>query len=127
MGRPPFKPTPKQRGFVEGATLAGFPQERIAKHLGISVNTMVKHFEAELEIKDQRLAALAETAYNIAMVDKNPAMVMFLLKTQLGWSERREIDITTGGEKLTWRDKVDAVKDAREAVKVFAEGVQGDE
>ena len=127
MARPPFKPTATQRAFVEGAALGGLPHERIAERVGCSVDTLVKYFRKELDAVHEAHSRLAKTAFDMALNERNPAMVMFLCKTRLNWSEKQHVDITTGGEKLTWRDKVDDVKDAREAVKVFAEGVQGDE
>ena len=47
-GRPPFKPTAAQRRQVSIAAGGGMSHESIALVLGVSRNTLEKHFEAEL-------------------------------------------------------------------------------
>lgn len=47
-GRPPFKPTAHQRATVAIAAGAGMTQLEIALGLGITRETLAKHFEAEL-------------------------------------------------------------------------------
>lgn len=128
VGRPRHEPTDRDRGFVQAATMGGIPQDDIAAAIGVSLNTLRKYYADQIEGAMQRAnGAVINTAYHMATSGQHPAMTIFWLKTRCGWSEKHHVDITTGGEKLTWRDKVDDVKDAREAVKVFAEGVQSDE
>lgn len=47
-GRPAFKPTPHQRATVAIAAGGGMPLNEIAMGLGITRETLHKHFEAEL-------------------------------------------------------------------------------
>lgn len=83
------------------------------------------HLIRRLKITEQRYSDTVESVKTeLELHDPKDALVQ-LLKISGAYTDK--IDITTGGEKLTWRDRVDDVKDAREAVKVFAEGVQGDE
>jgi hypothetical protein len=49
-GRPAFKPTPVQRRKVSVAAGAGMAHEEIAIGLGISRNTLEKHFAEELSV-----------------------------------------------------------------------------
>jgi len=49
-GRPSFKPTPNLRQRVAAAAGGGMAHEEIALALGISRNTLEKHFEHELSI-----------------------------------------------------------------------------
>ena len=50
MARPSFKPTPAQRRTVAIAAGGGMSHEELAIGLGISRNTLEKHFEAELSV-----------------------------------------------------------------------------
>ena len=107
-------PTPQTRQLVEMLSFAGYPQAQIAKSLtaeGISVPTLKKHYADELEgSKVRRLAGVAGMAYQMAMgrpatfdrdgnqltkeIKPNPAMVMFICKTQLGWKETSVLEVT---------------------------------
>jgi hypothetical protein len=50
MARPPFKPTAAMRRKVAVAAGGGMAHEEIALALGISRNTLTKHFDAELSM-----------------------------------------------------------------------------
>lgn len=56
-GRPSFKPTALHRRRVEQYVCAGMSHDGIAKALGISDETLRKHFAAELETGSQRRRA----------------------------------------------------------------------
>jgi predicted transcriptional regulator len=56
-GRPAFKPTALHRRRVEEYVCAGMSQDAIAKVLGISDETLRKHFTVELETGAQRRRA----------------------------------------------------------------------
>jgi predicted transcriptional regulator len=47
-GRPAFKPTPALRRKVEELVSCGMSQDDVARAMGISTPTLVKHFEDEL-------------------------------------------------------------------------------
>ena len=48
-GRPPYRPTLKQRETVEQMKFCGESENTIARSLGIDVGTLRKHFAEELE------------------------------------------------------------------------------
>lgn len=48
VGRPEFKPTRQQRKRVEQMVCCGMPKEDIARAIGISKPTLLKHFDEEL-------------------------------------------------------------------------------
>lgn len=87
------KPTDLIRGKVTGYAGAGVKQLVIAQILGISVNTLAKHYRAELETTmAQRVAQAASHFYALAFNEKTPAVVRekaleFILTRQGGWVE----------------------------------------
>lgn len=50
VGRPEYEPTYRDREDVKLCKADGWPDDRIARCLGISRNTLLKHFAEELEI-----------------------------------------------------------------------------
>lgn len=48
-GMPPFEPTPKQREMVALWSAYGTPQQKMADKLHISLDTLVRHFRAEID------------------------------------------------------------------------------
>lgn len=49
VGRPPFEPNYRQRDDVQLMKVDGWSDDRIARRIGISRNTLLEHFAAELE------------------------------------------------------------------------------
>lgn len=92
-GRPEFKPTDEQRRFVTLCTMGGINHEQIAKTIGISRNTLEKHFREELDnAAAEANARVVGVAYEQAVSGQHPAMTMFWLKTRLGWREKKELE-----------------------------------
>lgn len=97
------KPTDKSRGKVEALVTYGMPYDNIASELGITRNTLTKHYSEELEQgKPRMLAKVAQTLFRLAVgdpqrgVDPHPASCMFIMKCQAGWREtnRHEHELT---------------------------------
>lgn len=105
MGRRPFTPTPEQRQLVQNMAGIGIRQEDIVHCLPpimeggkpISLPTLRKYFAEELG-RGNSLARmrLARRAFDMAM-DGHPAMLIFLLKVRLGWSETVKVENTGAG------------------------------
>ena len=90
-----FKATDKDRELVSNLVLAGVSHEIIARILKISENTLKKHFKPELEdTMSQRKAAIAGKCYQQAMAG-DTALLIFLAKTQLRWSDKSDNDNNT--------------------------------
>jgi DNA-binding XRE family transcriptional regulator len=102
IGKPPYEPGPEQRNLVAIASASGMKQEDIAKALGIDKKTLRKHFREELDEGHAKvLASIKMTAYQMALSGNQPAMTMFILKTQCGWREveRQQVQIVDGEGK----------------------------
>ena len=87
-----FIPTEDQREMVIGLKAVGTTDERIAEILGISADTLTKHFRYEIEngLKSV-LARIANNLFRQALNGDTTAAI-FILKTRAKWSERIEID-----------------------------------
>ncbi|MGI8962423.1 MAG: hypothetical protein ACR2IV_22235 [Bryobacteraceae bacterium] len=84
MPRPSFKPTAEQRKLVRSLAAVGLRQEWICEMLRLrSPKTLRKHFRAELwKGQAEATAAVARTAYEMALSGRYPAMLLFWLKCQ---------------------------------------------
>lgn len=68
LGRPSFEPSEEQRQMVMILAAAGHIQKMMAARLGINVDTLRKHFRAELdEGTDYANSALGEVLYKKAL------------------------------------------------------------
>jgi hypothetical protein len=85
MPRPSFKPTPEQRKLVRSLAAVGLRQEWICERLCLrSPKTLRRHFRAELSKgQAEATAAVARTAYEMAVSGRYPAMLMFCLKCRV--------------------------------------------
>ena len=45
-------------------------------------------------------AKVVQSAFRQAISGKNTAMTIFWLKARLGWSDKQQIHVTSGGEKV---------------------------
>jgi hypothetical protein len=84
MPRPSFTPTPEQRKLVRSLAAMGVPQQGICIVVGLrSPKTLRKHFRSELSNGfTEAYAAVARTAYEMAISGRYPAMSMFWDKCQ---------------------------------------------
>lgn len=102
MARPSFQPTDEHRKLVKLMKAGGIPEEDIAKVIGpkgISVTTLRKHFEGELDVAASEYGAkLIGRAFQLAMQSEDMrtagSMTMFLCKTRLGWRETNNLEHT---------------------------------
>ena len=92
-------PTDKTRGQVEAMSSFGITQEKIAKYLGISVPTLKRHYEEELELaKVDKIVAVANALYKNAVDKGNVTAQIFFLKTQAFWRETDKEEVTEDGK-----------------------------
>jgi hypothetical protein len=88
-------PTPADRNTVKSMAACGFTHDQIAKCVGfegIDSDVLRRKYRKELDTSMiQANAAIANKAYGMAMAG-NTAMVIFWLKTRLGWKETTKLE-----------------------------------
>ena len=98
--KPPHAPTDAMRQTVQLHTTVGTPQETIAQILGIDPKTLRKHYRDELDLSRAKAnATIGGALFNKAKGGDTAAMI-FWMKTQAGWREKQELDVTTAGQPV---------------------------
>lgn len=85
-------PTDENRAIVRALAKYGVRQHDIAVQIGVAKGTLVKYYSEDLDAGMAEAAeGLAKTAYQMAM-DGDVRMMIFLLKTRLGYRETTHIE-----------------------------------
>lgn len=85
-------PTDEKRAIVRALAKYGVRQREIAVQIGVTTGTLVKYYRDDLDAGMAEAAeGLAKTAYQMAM-DGDVRMMIFLLKTRLGYRETTHIE-----------------------------------
>lgn len=103
-GRPSYEPSDQDVRTVKALSVAGWAQSRIAEIIGVSENTLRKHFAELLEVGEEKaIAKVTGTYYQFATSGQHP-------KATKEWLERRDPehwqppkkrqDITSDGDKV---------------------------
>jgi hypothetical protein len=91
-----FTPTQQQRLDVISLIAAGAEQETTARLLGISVDTLQRHFRSELDYATADVhAKIGKTIIQMAL-DGDKSMLTFVAKCRLHWRERAEVGYVDG-------------------------------
>lgn len=99
LGRPPHQPTDETRQKVQLHGMVGTRQEVIAEILGISVDSLQRHYRKELDLaRDQANASVGGALYKKAMAGDTASMI-FWLKTRARWRETVDISNEDGSLK----------------------------
>ena len=97
VGRPAHLASADTRKKVFSLSIVGTRYEDIALVLGISHDTLTKHYKGELEKgRIEANAAVAGTLYEKAKQGDTSSMI-FWLKTRAGWSEKNTTELTGEG------------------------------
>ena len=94
------EPTVETRAKVNALASVGTPQDQIALVIGISKNTLIKHYRKELDTAmTMANAQVAQSLYQQAK-NGNTAAAIFWLKCRAGWVDRQSIEHTgpNGGD-----------------------------
>lgn len=85
-------PTDEKRAIVRALAKYGVRQHDIAVQIGVAKGTLAKYYSEDLDAGMAEAAeGLAKTAYQMAM-DGDVRMIIFLLKTRLGYRETTRIE-----------------------------------
>lgn len=89
-----YEPNEEHRRLIEQMTAVGVVQEQVAAVLGVSIDTIQRHYKEELLTAVSKAnAKIAGTLYNKAMRGDTVCMI-FWLKTRAGWRERTALEVT---------------------------------
>ena len=102
MSRKPHKPTDATRQLVSLHATIGTRQEVIADIIGgIDVKTLRKYYREELDqAKAKANATIGGALFNKAKNGDTAAQI-FWMKTQAGWREKQDIDLTSSDGSMT--------------------------
>ena len=88
------EPTPETRTKVNTLASVGTPQDQIALVIGISKNTLIKHYRKELDTAMIIAnAAIGQTLFKQAK-NGNTAAAIFWLKCRAGWVDTQKVEMT---------------------------------
>ena len=107
-GRPPHEPTRDSRRLVEHHAATGTLHQQIAKLVGVSLNTLKKHYPEELELGLARVNAVVGGTLFAEAKRGNITAAIFWMKCRAGWREIAKVE-HSGGTSLEVR-QVDATK-----------------
>jgi hypothetical protein len=117
-GPKPHVPTEQQRAEVRNmVSILGLGAAQIAKVIGVGEKALRQHYAPELELSRIRLhGAVGQTFVAKCLggtgaegdprhwTKADTTALIWFTKTQMGWSERTEVDVTGGVELRLGRD-----------------------
>jgi hypothetical protein len=113
-GPKPHQPTDATRQTVSLHATVGTRQEVIAEILGISVDSLQRHYRSELDTSREKANAnVGGALYKKAMAGDTASMI-FWLKTRARW--RETVDVINSDGSLAREPIRDAVSDVLRAI-----------
>lgn len=86
--------TDHAKGITKGLAIAGYTDEAIADHLGITPQCLRKHHREDLKFGREGVKALAASALVKAVKEGNISAIIFFCKTRLGFRETDRLEVT---------------------------------
>ena len=124
-GCPPHRPDAALRRLVEHHAAIGTLHQQIAKVLGLSLNTLKKHYREELDLGLARAnAVVSGTLFNLAR-NGNVTAAIFWMKTRGGWQERAGLELSGPGGRPV--ETIHRRMSPEEAAKAYAATLAGEE
>ena len=116
MPTPKHKPTELSRKLVAALVGYGLKHEVVAKHPDIAcgITTLHKYYRDELDAGNAKaLGLIGESLFYEAVTKRNPACLIFLAKTRLGFREVQEVRIgDTDGKPVKFIVEIPGITDA---------------
>ena len=94
-GRPAHAPTDQTRAMVVLLHGMGANESDISKVIGITRNTLRKHYEEELEAGKAKMDAHVYTALYKGIAKLDAGLIKYYMNNRLGWSEKAQINVDT--------------------------------
>ncbi len=91
-GRPPHQPTGETRRQVEAMAALFLSQESMGAILGISDDTLRRHYPAELARGGAQGQHAIASGLHRLMEKGNAAALIYMAKAKLGWSEKLKVE-----------------------------------
>ena len=114
--KPPHAPTDATRQTVQLHTMVGTTQADTARVLDIDEKTLRKYYRDELDLaKAKANATIGGALFNQAKSGDTSAMI-FWMKTQAGWRERKDINHTSEDGSMSPQAGIDTSKLSTEAL-----------
>lgn len=96
-GRKAWAPSDDERKTIMGMISVGCTRQQVAKHLGITDDTLIKHLGDELDRAEvNAIATVAKTLYQKA-TNGDLGAAIFYLKARAGWRENERLVLNEGG------------------------------
>lgn len=93
MGAPHHEITPELQAKVKAMSAFGITQAQMCAYLGISEDTLQRHYRAELDTaKVDAVMQAANRLFRKAVHEGDTTSLIFYLKTQGRWKEPKEED-----------------------------------
>jgi hypothetical protein len=90
----PYVPTDENRRVVEVMAGCGDSNDDICKAVGVCRDVLYRHYQDELENGRARCHAQVKAKLFELCMEKHPASIFFFLKTQCGFRETSNLNVT---------------------------------
>lgn len=122
-GRPAHEPTAETRKQVEAMAGYGIRADDIARSVGISQETLRKHYRDELDLGTVKAnTAVAQSLYKKALGDGTSAVTaaIFWMKTRAGWKET-VVNEHTLKDEMTDEQIISRIRQLDDAIRPYLE------
>ena len=100
-GRPTHVPTEQNKRIVVIAKATRINMEDIAAMIGISTETLNKHYAHELAVGKSMCDLKCADALMRGIVKGDAALIKYYMNNQMKWSDKAAVDITSGNQPIT--------------------------
>lgn len=88
------EPSDTTRKLVENMARVGIPQEMIGKIMGLTRQTLAKHYRHELDTAEAEMISAVGGALFANAMSGNVSAQIFIMKTRAGWKETNKTELS---------------------------------